>query len=155
MIKYPKIYKFASARHAVYLQVLMGCIYKTTTITTTRVWGLLNMCRRDGRARERARQIGKPSVGRVGTTLGDVYQGRVWWRWIRRTVSITAHTRTRTHARRRQLTVGENKLLCEPRGTRRAGIARSSETLLAVYDKKKKEKNHRYLPLLIYLYNNI
>jgi len=35
------------------------------------------MCRRDWRAGERARQIGKPSVGRVGTTLGDVYQGRV------------------------------------------------------------------------------
>jgi len=80
------------------------------------------------------RQIGKLSVGRVGTTCGDVYQGRIMAADSADGIDYRVHTHMQTP------TVGENKLLSEPRGSRqKASIARSSETLLAVYDKKKKK----------------
>jgi hypothetical protein len=61
----------------------------------------------DGLARERVRQIGKLSVGLVGTTCGDVYQGHVMAAdsadGIDYRTYIHTHTHTHTYTRKRQL----------------------------------------------------
>lgn len=76
----------------------MGCMYKKQQQHESEGY-CAGRRRRRVNSRARAPDMYKPSVGRVGTTLGDVYQGRVCkWRWIWRTVSITAHTHAHTHA---------------------------------------------------------